>query len=600
MNELVRTAPAAIDAASSFNLKAWLTSLGRFNPTDIICGPGAGKSRFIGRVLAYHDFIQGTPQIVIDPTGVSSQNIVDKVNRIAPDFEQRWWQQYHQPLPPEWVRYIEVQLEQLTERIQYVDMNGQGGFPLYYRLAHDESLFDMAQRFIEVIRRLDPALETASVEGMNAAYKLGTYVGMVLSALGLQITEAEDLIRHPEQWQGRFDQALAAYPEVYPAVVFFRDFISHKELRNRRSDSFLTKILAFTADPKMAIMFGTSQRSVNGETVVNKKQTVLLDFSKVDNQEHRRFLMLWANSEVISYTKWRGTAGRTAPLGYIIDEISQLLGYQQHGQAVMAADLEELVSVLSRNYGLMLTIAHQSLTQLDKRMQNALLQGNLLIGAVRNPDDAEQIARYLFRYNPDWVRKEEAVYFGEPDPRIIDTSYSYSYSGLSIQERARIVPKVIDYRTVEYTAADQLLLFSQAIQALPRFTFLVHASGVEGQPAQHVQKLDISAIDPGIYPDQENVTEACRRLSLRSGFSKEKVFAEIAQRTRKPSHKKPVKAPTKPATLEGIHDPQPTQPTQSISHSGTPSDDSTRSTSRTSGSTNRDFWEAKTETINAD
>jgi hypothetical protein len=41
--------------------------------------------------------------------------------------------------------------------------------------------------------------------------------------LGYQITEAEDLLRRPEQWASRFDHALQQYPEVQPAVAFFRD-----------------------------------------------------------------------------------------------------------------------------------------------------------------------------------------------------------------------------------------------------------------------------------------------------------------------------------------------------------------------------------------
>lgn len=121
----------------------------------------------------------------------------------------------------------------------------------------------------------------------------------------------------------------------------------------------------------------------------------------------------------------------------------------------------------------------------------------------------------------------------------------------------------------------------------------MHASEIEGQAAPHVQKLDISAIDPGIYPDEENVAEACRRLSTRSGFSKEKALAEIAQRTRKPSNKKPVKPTPKPATLRNDHDPHPLQPTQPISQSGTASDKTTSSGAIPSVRPKDEFWEPK-------
>jgi hypothetical protein len=47
---------------------------------------------------------------------------------------------------------------------------------------------------------------------------------MVLASLGLQITEAEDLLLHTVEWEksGRFAEAVRRCPEALPAVSFFR------------------------------------------------------------------------------------------------------------------------------------------------------------------------------------------------------------------------------------------------------------------------------------------------------------------------------------------------------------------------------------------
>jgi hypothetical protein len=541
-----------IDVRPNFDVRAWLSSSGRRNPLHLMAGSGSGKSRLLGRCLIWHDLVLGIPQVVIDPLGKSIENVIDKLNRFAPDYERRFWERYKQPLTPEWIRYIDYERQQLAQRVAYVDMNEQGSFPLYYRLHADEDLFDMAQRFIEVIRRDDPALATASIEGFNTVYRIGTYAGMILAALGLQITEAEDLIRNPEQWAQRLNEALASYPEVRPAVRFFRKFAELKpEVRARGSESFLTKILAFSADPKMAVQFGASRRSLNLEDIVKNKQTVLLDFSKVSNDYRRRILLLWVFSEIFTFIRIRGSAGRQAPLGVVIDEITQLLGYEYEEQSAMASDIEQLCSVYARNHGAYLTIAHQYLSQVDERIQSALMEGNQIIGTIQKPKDTREVAEYFFRWYPKWVKKYTPVWMGiASDPFYDPVPYKDGMVTKYMDHvSTRTTPTIIDYTTEEFSIEEQLRLLSQEIQDLSKFNFLVRASGIEGQLPAPLRLLDISHIDEGIYLDEERVAEAIRRMSARTGFSKEQVLEEIKQRTSKPIHKKKVKTQNEGARL---------------------------------------------------
>src|SRR4051812_5318081 len=109
----------------------------------------------------------------------------------------------------------------------YVDVGAKGdypvSFPIYYRQA-DETLAEISQRYLDVIKKLDPALQSASVMGFNAILRVGRPTGMVLSALGCQVTEAEDLLTRPKAWLPRIEQVSGDNDELLPALAFFRQY----------------------------------------------------------------------------------------------------------------------------------------------------------------------------------------------------------------------------------------------------------------------------------------------------------------------------------------------------------------------------------------
>src|SRR5690349_9438597 len=106
----------------------------------MLASRGAGKSRLLGRLLTYQDLLSGIPQVVIDPVGGTIDNLLDKITWL-PEPEQRM----------------------IWERVRYVNTAGQAGqvvpWPIYYRSRDDESLTEISERFVELIRRRAPALE---------------------------------------------------------------------------------------------------------------------------------------------------------------------------------------------------------------------------------------------------------------------------------------------------------------------------------------------------------------------------------------------------------------------------------------------------------
>ena len=114
----------------------------------LVASKGSGKSRFMGRMLVRQDCLRGIPQVVFDPVGGTIDNLLDCLSRLPADQQQVLW-----------------------PRIVYVDMGAQDAvvpFPLYYRLGERDSLYTISQRYLDVLRLLDPDLTSASVEGWNA------------------------------------------------------------------------------------------------------------------------------------------------------------------------------------------------------------------------------------------------------------------------------------------------------------------------------------------------------------------------------------------------------------------------------------------------
>jgi len=177
----------------------------------LLAASRSGKSRFLGRGLVWSDFYYEIPQIVIDVTGIGTiDNFLDKlITRM---------QQY----------VSKSQDKRVFWRIKYVNIASPDyivPFPLLYQTGHERSLLHIAERFVNVIRMSHPALLRAEVPGFPALHYIAVHTHIVLAALGLPITHAEHLLRHPEEWQknGTFAEAVRRNPQASPSVAFFQE-----------------------------------------------------------------------------------------------------------------------------------------------------------------------------------------------------------------------------------------------------------------------------------------------------------------------------------------------------------------------------------------
>lgn len=492
-------------------LTTLISSSARRMGIHIAAGRGSGKSRLMGRIIGFLDFLQGVPTVILDPHGGTIDNFIDRMMYLPRNYQEKFW-----------------------KRVLYVDMSGHWGtvvpFPFYYRLGN-ESWYDKSQRYLDVVYKLDAFLQTASIQGWNPLWLTGTTTGMILSALNLQITEAEDMLNNPKAWANKLIKVKERYPELSSAVSFL---LQLPDLRSNEQDrltsSFFNKIAMFSFDPTMKAIVGASSPGVKWNEVVERRKIVLLDFRHIKDRLRRQFFMEWALHYFLEFILHRGS-GRQMPISLIIDELAALFSVQGMTPQLFEADLDELINVISRQYSVWLTVCHQEHFQLPEIVNKSLMGlGTQILGVTRDREAAKALSEYFYRYNPRWVKKYEPVWMS-----------------------VMMEPRIIDFRSEEYSSDEQILLNSYRFTDLRRFEFLVSPAVEEGSVTTRLEKISIDGFDQGLYPQKELIEDARRRLMQHAGRPVPEVIAEIEKR--KPVNRllvKPQKNSNEVATAEII------------------------------------------------
>lgn len=469
----------------------------------VVGSRGSGKSRLVGRLLCFQDFLRGLPQLILDPLGGTASNFLDKVSRLPRAQQQALW-----------------------PRITWIDMGGEPGLdryviplPLLYQW-RGESFYEQSQRYTNVIRRFDPHLLTASIQGWNSFHPLASSTGALLAAMGYQYTEALDMVNHPEHWEGAIRHVAAAHPwELGGLASFLLDDIAQAGRdKQTRTSAFLTKLRQLFWNPYARAMFGASVPGISWPTMMRERQTIIFDFRNEHDAELRRFKLLWVFGQIMEFIYSRPTNPTQAPVGLVIDEIRYMLGDASQPSDDLQKDLDELVNQQMRNKAVWVTILHQELNQLSPVVRDILMtMGVQAFGGTSDPEAALTVAKRYHDWDPTLVKKREPIYV--------------TTMGAT---------EVIDYKTTEYSIEEQEYLHSRAHLKLPRYRYLVSVAPDEGSQPLGLQEMSIAPLDAGQYVREEVDAAIRQRLMARDGRVVREVLAAIAQRR---PHLPPVSLP---------------------------------------------------------
>jgi hypothetical protein len=344
----------------------------------------------------------------------------------------------------------------------------------------------------------------------------------VLAALGLPITHAENLLRHPEEWQrnGTFAEAIRRNPQAAPSVVFFQEeFIPARPAERRRLlNPYFEKIFTFSLDVNLRCQFGALKPGIDWEEVEEEGLTVLLDFRDETDPEMRRFKLLWVFSSLYEFIKRRGR--REMPLAVTIDEFSAMAYKVTAGTNPLAAMLDEFIQQYLRGQNIWLTVAHQSIEQIDEQVRNSLLSlGTYMFGRVATPAEARILADVLFKRDPYLVKHWRKVWGTEP------ITLGGRYAGS--------VNVVIDYEPEFMPLEEQQELFAQHLTEQGLFEFLCRPAIREGEVSKTVIPISIANLDrdeeTGEYqfPNYDRVARLRRALESQAGIPAATILQEL-------------------------------------------------------------------------
>ena len=494
----------------------------------VLAGRGSGKSRLLGRIIGFRDFLVGVPQVIMDSHGATVDNFLDALSRLVAHLSGTG-------------KLSREEQEMIWRRVRYVDMSAKHGhvvpFPIFYRLGN-ETYNDIASRFLDILLRLDPKLQEAPILGWNAVAKMGRRAGIILAALGGQITEMPRLLDHPEQWIGQLASIPTTQTEVQEAAAFFlRDYIQwNSRERELAAGSLRVKLDPFILDPSMRAMFGANNPGINWQEVVDRRQTVILDLRHELNRENRRFKMLWTFLSFLEFIKHRGL-GRHQPVGLIIDELAALYHYDvAAGSPIFAADLDELINIIARNYNVWLTLSHQELFQLDEKSRKTLMtMGTQIIGVTSDFDAALTLGREFIPVDPWRIKRYEKVIV--PVPRFSIRSPDEGFD-------------IIELNPVELTVQEQEYLAANIFKNLKPFEFLFRPAKAEGDITADIVPVSIMNFDKNIWVNERLVTQLRQGLNRRNGHAISDLLASVTERQQLLTAPKPKPKPKAHDTLK--------------------------------------------------
>lgn len=343
----------------------WISEYERETHTYVVGITGKGKSKLLEHIL-FQDIVGGRGCGVLDP---------------------------HSDLVDDLLLYLLSNPEKAKDhwdRIIYFDPARTDYLVPFNVLDSGLTPYETAQNVVEAFRRTWPK---ALIEAPRFA-NIVTAGVLTLVANKLTLVELPRLLTDRD-----FRYLLLKEVDDQEVISFWRDrYEMWGRERSMMVESVMNKVTAFTFNPQLRLILGANENRLNFRRIMDEGKVLLVDIGRCDAETRRLLGSLIATGMEQAARSRKNQSGKRRAFNFVIDEF-QDFSSNDGGSQTLTQILSE-----SRKFGLHLTLAHQSLAQLNERMKGALgnIQLKVVFGVSR--PDAEILARQLYHVNGERIK----------------------------------------------------------------------------------------------------------------------------------------------------------------------------------------------------
>jgi hypothetical protein len=186
--------------------------------------------------------------------------------------------------------------------------------------------------------------------------------------------------------------------------------------------------------------------------------------------------------------------------------------------------LDEFIQQYLRSSNIWLTVAHQSIEQIDEQLRTTLCSlGTYLFGRATIPE-ARILADILFKKDPYRIKRHRKIW-GRHDP--LEPRLG-GYGTFSVRDAYFVLDYEADYLPMD----EQQELLATQIAELGLFQFLCRPALHEGSVSQSVIPLTIANLDRDEhggyqFPNAERVARFRAALAAQTGIPAESIIKEL-------------------------------------------------------------------------
>jgi hypothetical protein len=337
----------------------------RHTHTYVVGITGKGKSKLLEHIL-FQDIIHGRGCGVLDPHSDLVEDLLQYLHS-HPDKAQSHW-----------------------DRIIYFDPSRRDYLVPFNVLNTPYSPYETAQNIVEAFQRTWP----------KALAEAPRFANIVTASVLTLIANELTLIEIPRLLTDRlFRNRLLLQVDDPELIAFWRE---RYEKWGRETpvmiESVLNKVTAFTFNPQLRLILGASENRLDFRQIMDEGKVLLIDLGRCDGETRRLLGSLIVTGLEQAARSRKNGEGNRRPFYFCIDEFQDFCANDGAAQT--------LAQILSecRKFGLHLTLAHQTLAQINERMKGALgnIQLKIVFGVSRQ--DAEILARHLFQVDGERIK----------------------------------------------------------------------------------------------------------------------------------------------------------------------------------------------------